>query len=80
MTVILSLNDAMAVGACGAAGNGMRVPQGLSVNGFDNIDLDLIGKTICDVLISGQDATLVAQHIVIDPELVARGSTRPAPR
>ena len=96
LTAILSVNDVMAVGALRELReNGIRVPQDLSVSGFDNIDLaqfccpalttvhiprDQIGKTICDVLISGQDATLVAQDIVIDPELVVRDSTGPAPR
>jgi len=96
LTAILSVNDVMAVGALRELReNGLRVPQDLSVSGFDNIDLaqfcypalttvhiprDQIGKTICDVLISGQGTTLVAQDIVIDPELVVRDSTGPAPQ
>jgi DNA-binding LacI/PurR family transcriptional regulator len=69
------------------------VPEDVSVTGFDNINLsqfcypalttvhiprDQIGQIICDSLIAREGA-LRAQEIVIDPELVLRDSTGPAP-
>jgi DNA-binding LacI/PurR family transcriptional regulator len=66
------------------------------VTGFDNVKLsefcypalttlhiprEQIGHIICDCLIPAPGETAPAEHeIVIDPELVVRESTGPAPR
>jgi len=71
---------------------GVRVPEDVSVTGFDNVSLaqfcfpalttvhiprDQIGRTICECLMSRQNA-LLEREFVIDPELVVRDSTGPA--
>ena len=82
----------MAVGALKALREkGLRVPEDISITGFDNIKLaqfcypsltsvhiprDQIGQIICDSLLS--DEKVLEQEIVIDPELVLRDSTGPA--
>ncbi|HUB82103.1 MAG TPA: LacI family DNA-binding transcriptional regulator [Bryobacteraceae bacterium] len=94
LTAVMCVNDVMAVGALRELReSGLRVPQDISVTGFDNIELaqfchpslttvhiprQQIGKIICDVLIASQEPPR-AQDIVIDPELVVRDSTGPAP-
>lgn len=95
VSAILCVNDMMAVGALRELREcGLRVPQDVSVTGFDNVNLaqfcypaltsvhiprDQIGRIICDSLIPGGHAML--QHEVwIDPELVLRDSTGPAAR
>jgi len=70
----------------------VRVPEDVSVTGFDNVSLaqfcfpalttvhiprDQIGRTICGCLMSRQNA-LLEREFVIDPELVVRDSTGPA--
>jgi len=93
LTAIVCVNDVMAVGALRELRErGLRVPQDVSVTGFDNVSLaqfcypaltsvhiprDQIGKIICDALIS-ENGGLVQHDIVIDPELVLRDSTGPA--
>ena len=94
LTVIVCVNDFMAVGALREIRErGLRVPQDISVTGFDNVKLaqycypaltsvhiprDQIGQIICDSLLPG-DKTLTEHDVVIDPELVLRDSTGPAP-
>jgi LacI family transcriptional regulator len=94
LTAILCVNDVMAVGALRELRErGLRVPQEISVTGFDNIDLaqfcypalttvhiprQQIGKIICDALITSQGTATLTQEIVIDPELVVRDSSGPA--
>ncbi len=93
VTAIVCVNDLMAVGALRELrDSGLRVPQDVSVTGFDNIKLaqfchppltsvhiprDEIGQTICDCLIK-TEFKLLEQEFVIDPELVLRDSTGPA--
>lgn len=95
LTAILCVNDVMAVGALRELRDrGVRVPQDVSVTGFDNIKLaqycfpaltsvhiprDQIGQIICDALI-GQPNAMPENDIVIDPELVLRDSTGAAAR
>jgi LacI family transcriptional regulator len=92
-TAIVCVNDVMAVGALRELRErGLRVPEDVSVTGFDNVNLaqfchpalttvhiprDLIGQTICDCLMNREKA-LLEHEFVIDPELVLRDSTGPA--
>ena len=93
-SAIICVNDIMAVGALRELRErGLRVPQDMSVTGFDNVKLsefsypalttvhiprERIGHIICERLIPDQPA--VTDHeIVIDPELVVRESTGPPP-
>jgi LacI family transcriptional regulator len=92
-TAIVCVNDVMAVGALRELReSGLRVPEDVSVTGFDNIKLaqfcypaltsvhiprDQIGQIICDALIPSETAVL-EHEIVIDPEFVLRDSTGPA--
>lgn len=94
ITALLCENDWMAVGALRALReSGLRVPRDISVTGFDNINLaqfcvpaltsvhiprDWIGQTICDYLINREKLPLL-DEFMIDPELVVRDSTGPAP-
>ena len=94
-TAIICVNDLMAVGALRELRErGIRVPQDISVTGFDNIKLsefcypalttvhiprDRIGHIICECLIPGQERPDTnGDEIVIDPEFVVRDSTGPA--
>ena len=93
ITAVVCVNDVMAVGALRELReSGLRVPQDVSVTGFDNVKLsqfcypalttvhiprDQIGKIICDSLISYQSTTVLPHDILIDPELVLRDSTGP---
>jgi DNA-binding LacI/PurR family transcriptional regulator len=95
LTAIVCVNDVMAVGALRELRErGMRVPQDVSVTGFDNVNLaqfcypaltsvhiprDQIGRIICDSLMP-QEGAMLQHEIVIDPELVLRDSTGPAAR
>ncbi len=93
-TAIICVNDIMAVGALRELRQrGVRVPEDVSVTGFDNIKLsefcspalttlhiprDRIGHTICECLIPGDNRLAnTDREIVIDPELVVRESTGP---
>jgi LacI family transcriptional regulator len=93
LTAILCANDLMAIGAMREIRErGLRVPEDISVTGFDNvklaqfcypslttvhIPLDQIGHGICNALI----LNAVREHeMLIDPELVVRESTGPAPK
>ena len=95
-TAIICANDVMAVGALRELRErGMRVPQDVSVTGFDNIKMsefcfpalttvhiprDRIGHTICRCLIpQGEDAGVAEHEMVVDPEFLVRESTGPVP-
>jgi DNA-binding LacI/PurR family transcriptional regulator len=95
-TAIICVNDVMAVGALRELRErGIRVPQDMSVTGFDNVKLsefcypalttlhiprERIGHIICNCLIPPPGEVAPAEHeIVIDPEFVVRESTGPAP-
>lgn len=96
-TAIICVNDIMAVGALRELRErGVKVPEQMSVTGFDNVKLsefcypalttvhiprDRIGHIICERLVPGGERTEAADvEIVIDPELVLRDSTGPAAR
>jgi LacI family transcriptional regulator len=92
LTAVVCVNDLMALGAMREVREqGFRVPEDISVTGFDNIKLaqfcypalttvhipcDQIGQNICDVLIRNAE-TRIEREILIDPELVVRDSTGP---
>ena len=95
-TAIICVNDITAVGALRELRErGIRVPEDMSVTGFDNVKLsefcypalttvhiprEHIGHIICDRLIPESELRTAAEHeIVIDPEFVVRESTGPAP-
>jgi LacI family transcriptional regulator len=93
-TAPVCVNDVMAVGALREVrARGLRTPEDISVTGFDNVTLaqfsvptlttvhiprDQIGRVICDCLMRS-DVTQ-EQEFVVEPELVVRESTGPAPR
>jgi DNA-binding LacI/PurR family transcriptional regulator len=93
LTAIVCVNDLTAVGALRELRDrGLRIPEDVSVTGFDNVELaqfcypaltsvhiprDLIGQIICSSLLSTGN-TIKEGVIVIDPEVVLRDSTGPA--
>lgn len=93
-TALICVNDIMAVGALREVrARGLRTPEDVSVTGFDNVTLaqfavpalttvhiprEQIGKKICDCLM--RDDVPSEQEFVVEPELVVRDSTGPAPR
>lgn len=93
LTAIVFVNDFMAVGAMREIRErGLRVPEDISVTGFDDVALaqywypaltsvhiprDHIGQRICDALVSDEEKML-AREMVIEPELALRDSTGPA--
>ncbi len=94
-TALICVNDITAVGALRELRErGLRVPQDISVTGFDNVKLSefcypalttvhiprgRIGQIICDCLIPESGRPAVEREFVIDPEFVLRESTGPAP-
>ena len=95
-TAIVCVNDVMAVGALRELRErGLRVPQDISVTGFDNVKLseycfpalttvhiprDTIGRLACESLLARSENTLPSdREMIIDPEFVLRDSTGPAP-
>jgi len=96
-TAIVCVNDIMAVGALRELRErGIRVPQDISVTGFDNVKLseycypalttvhiprERIGHLVASALVAGTDkGSPCEREMVIDPEFVLRDSTGPAPR
>ena len=93
-TALVCVNDVMAVGALREVrARGLRVPEDVSVTGFDNVMLaqfavpalttvhiprDQIGRTVCACLM--RDDVPREQEFVVEPELVVRDSTGLAPR
>ncbi len=93
-TALVCVNDVMAVGALREVRTrGLRTPEDVSVTGFDNVTLaqfsvptlttvhiprDQIGRVICDCLMGSNAPS--EQEFVVEPELVVRDSTGPAPR
>ncbi len=90
-TAILCVNDFMAIGVLRELRErGLRVPEDISVTGFDNIvlseyavpsltTLDVprwrIGRLCFDALVKGDPAKHYKPDTVVEPELVLRGST-----
>jgi DNA-binding LacI/PurR family transcriptional regulator len=95
-TAIICVNDFMAVGVLRELREqGLRVPDDVSVTGFDNVKLseychpllttvhiprDRIGHLVFETLVpESARSTVRARDIQVDPELVLRESTGPAP-
>jgi LacI family transcriptional regulator len=95
-TALIGFNDKAAVGAMAAATRrGLRIPEDLSVAGFDDIDLaqatrpmlttvrqplEEMGRIAVSLLIRLLDGhRLDALHIELATELIVRGSTGPVP-
>jgi LacI family transcriptional regulator len=96
-TAIVCVNDFMAVGVLRELREqGIRVPEDVSVTGFDNIALsefccpalttvhiprDQIGRTIFESLVpDSKKPRAKGREIVIDPEFLVRESSGPAPK
>jgi len=95
-TAIVCVNDFMAMGVLRELRDrGLRVPGDVSVTGFDNIKLseyaspalttlhiarDRIGEFVFRSLTSDSSTQGAIEEVIIDPELVLRDSTGPAPR
>jgi DNA-binding LacI/PurR family transcriptional regulator len=95
-TAIICVNDFMAVGVLRELRDrGLRVPQDVSVTGFDNIKLsefcypalttvhiprERIGQQVFAMLVPEEAKPKpTGREIIIDPEFVLRASTGPAP-
>lgn len=93
-TALFCMNDEMAIGACQTLkNNGFRVPEDISVSGFDNIDYakysdpplttisqptDEMGKMATDLLLGLIDGEELSQTQYILPyEFIIRKSTGP---
>lgn len=94
-TAVLCVNDRMAIGALKEFGeHGVRIPENISLTGFDNISFSefvtpalttvhIDGKRIAHLIFQGLaragEQPASGREIVIDPQLVVRESTGPAP-
>jgi LacI family transcriptional regulator len=94
-TAIICVNDFTAIGVLRELrDSGFRVPEDISVTGFDNITLsefcypalttvhiprERIGRTVFEGLLLDRDIQQGGREVVIDPELVVRDSTGVAP-
>jgi len=94
-TAILCVNDFMAIGVLRELRErGLRVPEDVSVTGFDNITLSeftvpplttldiprwRIGRVCFEALVNHGGSARFSADTVIEPELVLRGSTGLAP-
>jgi DNA-binding LacI/PurR family transcriptional regulator len=94
-TAIICVNDFTAIGVLRELReSGFRVPEDISVTGFDNIKLsefcypalttvhiprERIGQTVFDGLLLDKEVQQSAREVLIDPELVVRDSTGVAP-
>ena len=96
-TALICFNDKTAVGALAAAAErGLRIPEDLSVAGFDDIDLaqatrpqlttvhqplQEMGRMAVSLLMRLLERQRIdALHVELATELIVRGSTGPAPR
>jgi LacI family transcriptional regulator len=91
-SAIVCVNDCMAIGAMRAVRSyGLRVPQDISITGFDNIEfseftnpalttVDIprrrIGEMAVEMLLD-EERSSMGQEFIIEPELVLRDSTGP---
>lgn len=96
VTAIIAINDAAALGVLQSLReHHLRVPEDISVVGYDNtlfstvavpaltsVDYgyDLMGKRLIETAISAIHNTIPNNHQVLQPKLIVRDSTGPAPR
>jgi LacI family transcriptional regulator, galactose operon repressor len=94
-TAIVCVNDYMAVGVLAELrASGLSVPGCVSVTGFDNISLseftnprlttlniprESIGQMAVKALLRTENGTPLPSEVLLEPELVLRDSTGPAP-
>jgi len=94
-TAVLAMSDAMAIGAMRVARErGMRIPDELSVVGFDDIDLAAYldpplttvrqpirekGSTAVRLLLGAIEGGSRPEHVSLETRLMVRGSTAPPP-
>jgi DNA-binding LacI/PurR family transcriptional regulator len=94
-TAVVCLNDYMALGVLkGLREAGLEVPRDVSVTGFDDVSLakfanpalttmavprDWIGRSAAAALIPDANGGNLGREIQVDPELLIRESTGPAP-
>jgi LacI family transcriptional regulator len=94
-TAVVCVNDFMALGALRLLRErGLRVPEDVSVVGYDNIHLseftspalttvnvprDRIGHSVCAALLAERGAPAM-REVIIEPELIVRDSTGPVGR
>ncbi len=94
ITAVFCANDQMALGLLhGLAKRGVRVPEDISVVGFDDLpearhfspplttvrqDFHRLGQRTVDALVAAIEGRDAPQRTLIDPELVVRDSTAPA--
>lgn len=94
-TAVICVNDFMALGVLRLLREqGLRVPEDVSVVGYDNIHLsafaypplttvnvprDRIGHSVCAALLPERGASVI-RDVVIETELIVRDSTGAAPR
>jgi len=94
-TAVICVNDFMALGVLRLLRErGLRVPEDVSVVGYDDIHLsqftcpalttvnvprDRIGHSVCAALLAERGASVI-RDVVIEPELIVRDSTGPVPR
>ena len=94
-TAVFICNDVMAIGAlCAAHEAGVRVPEDLSIVGFDDIELaaytipplttiaqpkQAIGTGTASLLLEQIAGRSAPRHLILQPELRLRKSTAPAP-
>lgn len=93
-TAVFCGNDVIALGVLDAAmGLGVRVPEDLTVVGFDdiplaawgrfdlttvNVDLGQMAETVADALVARlHEPDAPTRHVVLDPHLLARGTHAP---
>lgn len=94
-TAVFAANDQMALGLVrGLAERGLRVPHDVSVIGFDDLpdsghflpplttvrqDFAALGARAIELLIAAMRDDGAPRHVTIQPQLVVRSSTAPAP-
>ncbi|MDY0908618.1 LacI family DNA-binding transcriptional regulator [Microbacterium sp. CFBP9034] len=92
-TAVFAANDQMALGLVhGLSEQGMRVPDDLSVVGFDDLpdarhflpplttvrqDFAALGALALQLIIAAIEGEAGAEHDIIEPRLIVRGSTAP---
>jgi len=95
ITAVICTNDTLAIGAMAEARKlGFRVPEALSIAGFDDIELAAqvdpplttvgvpageIGRGAADYLINAISGLSVPRNIQLPYRIIMRGSTGPAP-